>query len=169
MAIQSTQPKQRAAIAAPASFVPAHKISIKAPGVLSLSFGIVDTLSEIEPDDCVTGAMSLRLSFMAKGSQRNRKDNSDIASDNRRCDDTDSAQRSAVRDFAGAAPRSKQPHSPRPPPLHVNQITYLVARASPQSISSIRRSAQIKMHASGCRRLAFVDGTLCHDARSPLT
>jgi hypothetical protein len=25
------------------------------------------------------------------------------------------------------------------------------------------------MHASGCRRLAFVDGTLCHDARSPLT
>jgi hypothetical protein len=90
--MQSTQPKQRAAIAASASFVAANKVSIEAPGVLSLSFGIVDTLSEIEPDDCVTGAMSLRLGLIAKGSERNRKPNSDIASDNRRRDHADCAE-----------------------------------------------------------------------------
>src|ERR1700736_5955667 len=91
MAVQSAQSKRRAAIDAPASFVPAHEASIKASGILSLSFGVVDALSEIEPDDCIGGAMSLRLSLIAKGSQRNRKPNSDIASDNRRCDHADCA------------------------------------------------------------------------------
>jgi hypothetical protein len=94
MAVQSAQPKRRAAIAAPASFVPAHEASIKASGILSLSFGVVDALSEIEPDDCIGGAMSLRLSLIAKGSQRNRK--GDIPNDDRSRDHADSTQRAML-------------------------------------------------------------------------
>src|SRR5437016_12999829 len=63
------QPKQRAAVATGASFLPTCKTSMEAAGVPPLPLGVVDAFSKVEPDDRIRRAMPLRLSFIAKRSK----------------------------------------------------------------------------------------------------
>jgi hypothetical protein len=58
--------KQRAAVAVTAGFVQTHEAAAAALGVAFLPFEVVSLFSKIEPDHSVSGAMSLRLSFIAK-------------------------------------------------------------------------------------------------------